>query len=236
MHSFITTLFPSLTPTTPHTKKKQVAVDAIHHQTLAALQQKVNPSERVVGWFSTGTDVSGSNALIHSFYSNECANPVHLVVDTTLQDNRMSIKAFVSRALSVHGRELAREFQEVPCEVRTVEADRAGGDLLATEHVEKLPTELEGLGSSLLKLQTSLEVADRYVTDVVEGRRAGNVTVGRHLAETVAAVPHFTPADLARLLQDSQNDVLLTSYLAGLIRAHISLADKLGTMQLPLQI
>ena len=214
----------------------QVAVDVQHHQTMATLQSKVNPGERILGWFSTGTDVSGSDALIHTFYTNDCKNPVHLVVDTTLQDNRMAIKAFVSRSLSIQGRELAREFQEVLCEVQTVEAERAGGDLLTSESVEKLPNELEGLASSLEKLQRSLETAERYVNDVVEGRQQGSVVVGRHLAETVATVPHFSPADLAKLLQDSQNDVLLTSYLAGLIRAHISLADKLGTMQLPLQI
>lgn len=203
------------------------------HHTMAGLQQKVNPGERIVGWFSTGTDVSGSNALIHTFYTNECVNPVHLVVDTTLQDNKMSIKSFVSRSLSIQGRELAREFQEVPCEVRSIEAERAGGDLLLGETIEKLPNELEGLASSLSKLQNSLEAAETYVNEVVSGKRQGSVLVGRHLAEAVATVPHFSAADLAKLLQDSQNDVLLTSYLAGLIRAHISLADKLGTMQLP---
>lgn len=209
-------------------------MDVLHHQAMATLQRKVNSRERVVGWFSTGTVVPGSDALFQSFYANECANPVHLIVDTTLQNDRMSIKAYVSRALTIQGRELAREFQEVPCEVRTVEAERAAGDLLGDELTEKLPTDLEGLGSSLEKLRVALGAAEKYVTEVVDGRKEGNVAVGRHLAETVAAVPHFSPADLAKLVQDSQNDVLLTSYLAGLIRAHISLADKLGTMQLPL--
>lgn len=34
--------------------------------------------------------------------------------------------------------------------------------------------------------------------------------------------------------QDNMNDVLLVMYLSDLIRSHIALADKLGTMQLPL--
>lgn len=66
------------------------------------------------------------------------------------------------------------------------------------------------------------------------GKTKGSLVVGRHLSEAVAAVPHFAPADFERLMQDSQNDVLLTMYLANLIRSHIALADKLGTMQLPL--
>lgn len=203
---------------------------------MANLQQKVDPREQIVGWFSTGTGgiTSGTDALIHTFYTNECKNPVHLIVDTTLQNDRLAVKAYVSRALSLQGRELAREFQEVSCEIKTVELERVAGDLLGSEAIEKLPSEMEGLAASMRKLLQSLEAAEVYVNDVVEGRREAKVSIGRYLAETVASVPHFSNEELTRLLQDSQNDVLLTSYLAGLIRAHISLADKLGTMQLPL--
>ena len=214
----------------------QVAVDVQHHQTMASLQQKVNAREQIVGWFSTGTlDMSsGIDALIHSFYTNECPNPVHLVVDTTLQNDRLAVKAFVSRSLVLRGQELAREFQEIECEIRTIDAERAGGELLVEESVDSIPTEMKGLASSMTKLKQCLKVAEDYVTDVLEGRQKGSVSIGRYLAETVATIPHFSTEELTKLLQDSQHDLLLTSYLAGLIRAHISLADKLGTMQLPL--
>lgn len=93
----------------------QVALDVQHHQTMASLQQRVNARERIVGWFSTGDpDASRSrDALIHSFYGNECPNPVHLALDTSGAGGRMGVRAFVSRALSIGGRELAREFLEV---------------------------------------------------------------------------------------------------------------------------
>jgi translation initiation factor 3 subunit F len=217
-----------------HFTPTQIAIDVVHHQTMLALQQKVNPRDRIVGWFSTGTDLAGSDALIHNFYADQCAKPVHLVLDTTLQNARMSVKAFVSRLLTLKGRELAREFQEVPCEIRTVETERAAGDVLAHEVVEKLPSEGEGLVASLEKLRRTLAAAEAYVADVVEGRRSANVAVGRQLAEAMAAIPRFVPEELAKLVRDNQNDVLLTAYLAGLVKAHIALADKLGTMQLPL--
>lgn len=93
----------------------QVALDVQHHQTMASLQQRVSSRERIVGWFSTGDpDASRSrDALIHSFYGQECPNPVHLALDTSGQGGRMGVRAFVSRALSIGGRELAREFLEV---------------------------------------------------------------------------------------------------------------------------
>ena len=209
----------------------------VHHQTMLSLQQKVNPRDKIVGWFSTGTDLAGSDALIHNFYADQCAknfSPVHLVVDTTLQGEKMSIKAFFSRLLTLQGKELAREFQEVKCEIKTSETERVAGDVLGKEVVEKVPSELEGLKESLLKLRQTLDAAERYVTDVVEGRRPPSTAVGRQMAEAVAAVPHFTEDELAKLVRDNQNDILLTAYLAGLVKAHIALADKLQTMQLPL--
>lgn len=110
----------------------QVALDVQHHHTMAALQHRVNSREQIVGWFSTGDpDASRSrDALIHSFYGNECPNPVHLALDTSGQGGTMSVRAFVSCALSIGGRELAREFSEVDCEVRSTEAERVGVDLL----------------------------------------------------------------------------------------------------------
>ena len=146
----------------------------------------------------------------------------------------MSIKAFFSRLLTLQGRELAREFQEVPCEIRTSETERVAGDVLNQELVEKVPTEQQGIMKSILKMKETLDSAEAYVTDVVEGRRKPSMAVGRQLADAVAAVPRFTPDELAKLVRENQNDVLLTAYLAGLVKAHIALADKLGTMQLPL--
>lgn len=100
---------------------------------MANLQQRVNSREVIVGWFSTGDPDASRNrdALIHTFYGSECANPVHLALDTSGgQDGHMGVRAFVSRALSIGGVELAREFLEVDCEVRSTEAERVGLDLL----------------------------------------------------------------------------------------------------------
>ena len=51
--------------------------------------------------YSTGLGLSGSDALIQDFYSGECTNPIHLILDTQLTDGKMAIKAFVSRTLTL---------------------------------------------------------------------------------------------------------------------------------------
>ncbi len=51
--------------------------------------------------YSTGLGLSGSDALIQDFYAGECTNPIHLILDTGLTDQRLAIKAFVSRNLTL---------------------------------------------------------------------------------------------------------------------------------------
>ena len=219
----------------PHSESDdQVAVDVVHHQTMAELQKKVNSRERIVGWWSTGTDVSGSDALIHNFYTNECMNPIHLILDTDVSQSGSVVKAFVSRVLSIDGVQLAREFQEVPCEVRTSEAERVVGDALLSETVESLPTELEGLASSLKNLDQLVGAAREYVDAVLAGKIEGDIGLGRQIADALTAVPKMSSEDMATAIRNNQNDILLTTYLSDLIRAQLALSDRLGTMQLPL--
>ena len=53
---------------------------------------------------------------------------VHLRVDTTLTNNKLDVVAYVARHLTLGDRttSLAQEFQQVPCEVKTVEVERLG--------------------------------------------------------------------------------------------------------------
>lgn len=79
-----------------------------------------------VNRFSTGCGVTGGSALIHEFYSREVPNPVHLTVDTGFSNVGASIKAFVSLNLSLGDQQLAAQFQEIPLDLRMVEAERVG--------------------------------------------------------------------------------------------------------------
>ena len=56
---------------------------------------------------------------------------VHLRVDTTLTNNKLDVVAYVARHLTLGDRStsLAQEFQQVPCEVRTVEVERLGSEV-----------------------------------------------------------------------------------------------------------
>lgn len=67
-----------------------------------------------------------------------------------------------------------------------------------------------------------------------EGRRPADINMGRFLADSITGIPKFSADEFDNMLADSAQDSLLVMYLANLVRAHIALADRLGTASLPL--
>ncbi|CAN6471371.1 unnamed protein product [Victoria cruziana] len=152
----------------PHNESSdQVALDIDYHHNMFLSHQKVNPKEVIVGWYSTGFGVSGGSALIHEFYSREVANPVHLTVDTGFKNGEASIKAYVSSSLSLGERPLATQFNEIPLDLRMVEAERVGFDVFKKTIVDKLPNDLEGMETTMERLLILIDDIYKYVDDVV---------------------------------------------------------------------
>ncbi|KAF5460194.1 hypothetical protein F2P56_020080 [Juglans regia] len=113
--------------------------------------QKVNLKEVIVEWYSTGLGVTGSNALIHEFYSSKVPNLVRLTVDTGFRNGQGTIKAYVSFNFPLGDQQLAAQFQEIPLDLRMVEVERIGFDILKTTMILSLsPAELL-LGKPLYK-------------------------------------------------------------------------------------
>ncbi|XAR71947.1 hypothetical protein NMG60_11018408 [Bertholletia excelsa] len=214
----------------PHNESAdQVAVDIDYHHNMLSSHLKVNPKEVIVGWFSTGFGVTGGSALIHEFYSREVSNPVHLTVDTGFKNGEASIKAFVSVSLSLGDQQLAAQFQEIPLDLRMVEAERVGFDILKTTVVDKLPNDLEGMEASMQRLLSLIDDVYKYVDDVVEGHVAPDNSIGRFISDTVASLPKISPPEFDKLVNDSLQDQLLLLYLSSITRTQLSLAEKLNT-------
>ncbi|KAK4760002.1 hypothetical protein SAY87_023133 [Trapa incisa] len=212
----------------PHNEfSDQVALDIEYHHNMLLSHQKVNPKEVIVGWYSTGFGVSGGSALIHEFYSREVTNPVHLTVDTGFNNGHASIKAYVSTNLSLGDRPLATQFQEIHVDLRMVEAERVGLDILKKQTVDKLPNDLDGMEATMQRLLSLVDSVYEYVDNVVEGRIPADNNIGRFIADSVASIPKLS--DLDKLVNDSIQDHLLMLYLSSITRTQLSLAEKLNT-------
>ncbi|KDO32997.1 hypothetical protein SPRG_02688 [Saprolegnia parasitica CBS 223.65] len=217
----------------PHLEKgDEVAVGKDYHRQMLLLHQRVNPNEVVVGWYATSTTAEAINensCLIHEFYSSECASPVHVVVDTSLESDNLNIMGFISSALSVADVALANQFKQVKVETKTYEAESIALDVMAkrSSGSASLPSDLEALEQAIVRLHELLATSAAYVGDVVAGKQAANPKLGRELAEAVASIPPMHADVFDQIFNNGMQDLLMVSYLSSLTQAQLSISEKL---------
>eukprot|EP00922_Rhytidocystis_sp_ex-Travisia-forbesii_P016312 GHVS01024275.1.p1 GENE.GHVS01024275.1~~GHVS01024275.1.p1 ORF type:complete len:353 (-),score=90.89 GHVS01024275.1:121-1179(-) len=111
-----------------------------HHESMFELKQKVNPKEQVVGWFCTGAEMTELTCAVHGWFKSFSSvskfqsqppllEPIHLMVDTTLSDGNLSIQAFMQVPMTLV-KEACFQFQQIPMEMHTSHAEKAGMSVL----------------------------------------------------------------------------------------------------------
>nr|CDS30317.1 eukaryotic translation initiation factor 3 [Hymenolepis microstoma] len=83
----------------------EVSMKLSFSQTMLSLERKVSRYSRPVGWFSTGSEVTEAEHLIHKDnYKKSQKNPIFLLVNPNLMfGEKMSIQAFQSQCIGPKG-------------------------------------------------------------------------------------------------------------------------------------
>ncbi|XP_049637016.1 eukaryotic translation initiation factor 3 subunit F [Suncus etruscus] len=217
----------------PHNESEdEVAVDMEFAKNMYELHKKVSPNELILGWYATGHDITEHSVLIHEYYSREAPNPIHLTVDTSLQNDRMSIKAYVSTLMGVPGRTMGVMFTPLTVKYAYYDTERIGVDLImktcfSANRVIGLSSDLQQVGGASARIQDALSTVLQYAEDVLSGKVSADNTVGRFLMSLVNQVPKIVPDDFETMLNSNINDLLMVTYLANLTQSQIALNEKL---------
>uniref|UniRef100_A0A8C5STW1 Eukaryotic translation initiation factor 3 subunit F n=1 Tax=Laticauda laticaudata TaxID=8630 RepID=A0A8C5STW1_LATLA len=217
----------------PHNESEdEVAVDMEFAKNMYELHKKVSPSEIILGWYATGHDITEHSVLIHEYYSREAHNPIHLTVDTSLQNGRMSIKAYVSTTMGVPGKTMGVMFTPLTVKYAYYDTERIGVDLVmktcfSPNRVINLSSDLQQVGTASAQIQDTLSTVLQYAEDVLSGKVAADNTVGRFLMDLVNQVPKISPEDFETMLNSNINDLLMVTYLANLTQSQIALNEKI---------
>jgi translation initiation factor 3 subunit F len=119
----------------PHMEKADevyVAINKDYHKSMYGFHRRINRKEVIVGWYTTvpeGSLLTDNSSLIHEFYSHECRDPIHLVVDASLTGDGINIRAFIGEAVFVGDNALANMFQEISVELAMTDAEVFEGRL-----------------------------------------------------------------------------------------------------------
>lgn len=229
--------------TVPHIEKTDeifVAINKDYHKAMYTAHKRINRKEMIIGWYSTtfpqGPFVVDNSSLIHEFYSHECRDPIHLVVDTNLTGDNINVRAFVSEPMVIGEYALANMFQEVRVEVCLSESEinciqqmlRPSPNSLTTPLLlAPLPSPTEQVLSSLSLLVSLLDKVSVYVQDVVDGKREADPQVGILLSDIMASSQVVSEEDFKKYFDDKVQDLLMMSYISTLTSSQIAVAEKL---------
>jgi len=226
----------------PHAERgDEVAIGKDFNKQMLALHMKANRKEQVVGWYASaalgegedGPDlIADTSSLIHEFYAGESdeGDPIHLVVDTRLKEDAVSVRAYRSTPVLVQGEPLANLFHELRLTMETNEPEAICLNKMVTggEMDDKTAEGEEPLLVSMEKLFNLLETASNYVDAVVDGKISPDAELGRQVANSLATIPRVRPEVFDKLFNDSLQDLLMVTYLSNITRTQLSVAEKLN--------
>jgi translation initiation factor 3 subunit F len=237
----------------PHAERdEEVAIGKDFNRQMLALHLRANRNETVVGWYATAFPEESSNSrclantssLIHEFYTGEIEDavmdsPVHLVVDTSLIQDSIGLKGYISSTINLSGEPLANMFHEVGLSLKSSESERIVVDEMiramspsaaagASEEKKEVEEQSNSLQVSMEKLLEMLEVASEYVGKVVDGEMEADDVIGNQIADTLSSVPRIRPEVFDKMFNDSMQDLLMVSYLSNVTRTQLNIAEKLN--------
>eukprot|EP00730_Choanoeca_flexa_P012454 TRINITY_DN4290_c0_g1_i2.p1 TRINITY_DN4290_c0_g1~~TRINITY_DN4290_c0_g1_i2.p1 ORF type:complete len:295 (+),score=73.83 TRINITY_DN4290_c0_g1_i2:54-887(+) len=230
----VTNCFP-----VPHNENDdQVAVDVEYQSNMRALYAAVNPNEVVVGWYATGPEVTEHSMVIQDIINEEATNPVHLCIDTSLQNKKMGIQAMISSPMGAPDGTQGRLLSPIECDVLIHEPERVALSMLdksLDEPDSRVPliSDLDHVTEATVNLQEMIAKALTYVTAVTNGEQEGDERIGRYLRDTVAAIPKVDPVKFEGMFNDTVQDLLMVGYLSNLAQSQVTVQEKLNDILIP---
>jgi 26S proteasome regulatory subunit N8 len=200
--------------------------------------RKVNSSERVVGWYSTGTVQRKADIHIHEVIRQYTTEPVFTLID--VQNSSASeapAKAFVSLPAAPDALATsARVFRPVPAAVGAEEAEEVGvehllRDLRGLRHVS-LTEAVQQQVAAVAALEGRMQLIADYLDDCAQGRTQPNPKIIQNAQSILAMVPNLAAPELADALATHQNDSAALVFVASLVRAVTRLHDLISNKKM----
>jgi len=193
------------------------------------LNKQVHPVEVIVGWWTTGYEVTSIAVPINEYYARQCPNPVHLLVDTTLRNGKMSIKGYVQVDIGIPDGSQGAMFNPIGVEIIQYAPEAVALQVLQKTRTGKVEPlgELSQMVSKNEELENKLNIVLAYVENVINEKIPADNTIGRNLLKLVQCVPKMSNDDLDSMMNSNIKDLLMSMYLAQLTRVQAQLNEKL---------
>jgi len=204
-------------------------LDHDYHENMWAMFRKVNASERVIGWYSSGPKIKPADLEIHELFKRYCSNPVFVIIDPKPSEIGFPTKAYVSREEVTEDGQTANRFHHIPSIIGALEAEEVGVEHLLRDvkdtNISTLATRINDKILSLKSLISRLQEMHEYLVDLEEKKMPINHTIINQLQEIFNLLPNLNAPEIIKSFMVKTNDMMLVIYLASLIRSVTALHD-----------
>lgn len=202
-------------------------LDHSYHEQMYAMYRKVNASEKIVGWYSTGPKIRPGDLQIDTLVRRYVSNPVMVIIDVKPKTLGIPTEAYKAVEEIREGQQQQWSFQHVPSEIGASESEEVGVEHLLRDVKDMTLSTLSNrvtqkLGA-LKGLVARINEVDAYLRNVLEGRLPVNHRVIYNLQDIFNLLPNLNVDELVKAFAVKTNDMMLAIYLSSIIRAVIAL-------------
>jgi len=189
--------------------------------------KKVNASEKLVGWYSTGPKIRAGDLNVDQLVRRYTPNPVMVIIDVKPKQLGIPTEAYHAVEEIREGKQLAWTFKHVTSEISATESEEVGVEHLLRDvkdtTVSTLANQVVQKLGSLKGLASRLQEIDAYLQNVLSGRLPVNHQIIYKLQDIFNLLPNLNVEALVKAFAVKTNDMMLAIYLSSIIRAIIAL-------------
>jgi len=202
-------------------------LDHSFKEQMFAMFKKVNASEKLVGWYSTGPKIRAGDLNVDQLVRRYTPNPVMVIIDVKPKQLGIPTEAYHAVEEIREGKQLAWTFKHVTSEISATESEEVGVEHLLRDvkdtTVSTLANQVVQKLGSLKGLASRLQEIDAYLQNVLSGRLPVNHQIIYKLQDIFNLLPNLNVEALVKAFAVKTNDMMLAIYLSSIIRAIIAL-------------
>jgi 26S proteasome regulatory subunit N8 len=195
------------------------------------LVRKVNLKERIVGWYSSKSTISGNDLQIHQSMRRYTPDPIFITTDVQAQDpNEIPVRAYIgTERVRTDGRPLLTSFESLPTSIEFLEVEE-----IAVEHLlrDTKDVDISEIGQTLTNSAhglAALEERLRHISDYLGFVIEGKLPVDNEIVGLTQAIfnllPNLRLKDTTQALATESDDAAFMVFTSQLVRSVVTLHD-----------
>lgn len=202
-------------------------IDDIYNENLFNMIRKINAKEKILGWYTTGSNIKPNDIFINELFYKYHHAPIFLLVNVHTDQSILPVNAYVAIEKATFDNKFRKTFVHIPVTIGAFEAEEVGVEFLLKElksvSTSTLANKVGDKLSSLKSLISKLTEVSSYLDDILNGKIEMNIKILYNLQNIFSVLPDVESMELIEAFMVKNNDLMLNIYIGSVTRSVIAL-------------